>query len=70
MHYHSWSGGTIPLAIVRKLTYLPTGLTLETLVAVMSSDVSLQQRSLGCPILAPVEGAPVYSALVNSPVGG
>ena len=49
---------------------LTTGLTLETLVAVMSSDVSLQQRSLGCPVLAPVEGAPVYSALVNSPVGG
>lgn len=48
---------------------LPTGLTLETLVAVMSSDVSLQQCSLGRPVLTPVEGTPVYSALMNSPVG-
>ena len=49
---------------------LTTGLTLETLVSVVSSDVSLQQCSLRRPVLATVEGAPVYSTLVNSPVSG
>ena len=48
---------------------LPAGLALETLVSVMSSNVSLQQGPLGCPVLAAVEGAPVDPPLVHPPVG-
>ena len=59
----------VPSQLAGLYKTLTTGLTLETLVSVVSSDVSLQQCSLRRPVLATVEGAPVHSAVVNSPVG-
>ena len=65
-------GSGVGLGVSPELTglhkALATGLTLETLVSIMSSDVSLQQGSLRRPVLATVEGTSVDSALVNSPV--
>ena len=58
----------VPSQLAGLYKTLTTGLTLETLVSVVSSDVSLQQCSLRCPVLATVEGTTVNSALVNSPV--
>ena len=63
----------VSLHVSSQLTCLkktfPTGLALETLVSVVSSNVSLQQGPLGCPVLAAVEGAPVDPPLVHPPVG-
>ena len=48
---------------------LTTGFTLETLITIMGSNVSLQEGSLGSPVLTAVEGAPVDPSLVHPPVG-
>ena len=58
------------LQLARLHKPLATLITLETLVAIVRSQVGLQQGELGRPVLTALEGASVNISFVDSSVRG